>query len=81
MEPVICQIIKMNCIFIDKECAHFSMKRIDETWMYYEEIIARRFPGYCLDNEYLFIECKSDITVSMDELLSLFRSKDIERYE
>lgn len=29
----------MNCFYIDKECAKYSMKRIDETWMTYEEII------------------------------------------
>jgi len=29
----------------------------------------------------MFIECKSDISISMDELLGLLKSKDIDRYE
>jgi hypothetical protein len=57
------------------------MKRIDETWNTYEEVIQKRFPGYCLDKEHLFIECKTDISISMDELMSLLKSKDIDRYE
>jgi hypothetical protein len=61
--------------------ARFSMKRIDETWMTYDECIAKKYPGYMLCEKREFIVSKSDVLISMDDLLSLMRSKDIGKYE
>lgn len=55
------------------------MKRIDENWLTFEEKLQKQFPGYYLGADNL-ISNKSDITINLDELLSLFRSKDIAYY-
>jgi hypothetical protein len=61
--------------------AKFSMKRINETWLTYDEILAKNYPGYLLCDKREILVNKSDVLVSMDELLALLRSKDFARYD
>jgi hypothetical protein len=55
----------------------FSMKRIDETWKTYDECVMEKYPGYMLCEKREVLVNKSDVLISMDELLTLMRSKDI----
>lgn len=80
IEPLFTQMIKQNVLYLDRECSRFSLRRIDETWTTYDELLHEKYPGYVLCSERLLICNKSDITVCMDELITLLRSKDLERY-
>ncbi len=55
------------------------MTRIDENWFTFQETLQKKFPGYKLGSDHL-ISNVSDITIDMDELLALLRSKDIGYY-
>lgn len=48
LEPVFTSLAKLNMFYIDKEFARFSIKRINETWLTWEELLIKRFPGYVL---------------------------------
>ena len=78
-EPVFTSLAKLSQFYCDKEYSKFSMQRIDESWMTFGESLQRKFPGYKLGADQL-ISNVSDITINLDELLTLFRSKDIARY-
>lgn len=78
-EPVFTSLAKLSQFYIDPEFSRFSMRRIDETYLTFGEKMQKQFPGYALGNDQL-ISNKSDITINLDELLALFRSKDIARY-
>ena len=53
--------------------------KIDASWFTWQEVILKKYPGYKLGFDQLLSNV-SDITIDLDELLSLFRSKDIDRY-
>ena len=55
------------------------MKRIDESWLNFTETMQKRVPGYAIGTDHL-INNVSDVTVNLDELMSLLRSKDIAKY-
>ena len=79
MEPVFTSLAKLNQFYIDKEFARFSMRRIDASWMTWEEKLQRDFPGYYLGADQI-LHNKSDMIIDLDELLGLLRSRDIARY-
>lgn len=58
----------------------FATRRIDETYLTFTESIAQKFPGYVLDKDG-YIRNAADLTVNLDQLLCLLRSKDLELYE
>jgi hypothetical protein len=78
-EPVFTSLAKLDQFYIDRDYARFSIVRIDDTWRTWSEMMQQRFPGYFLGSDML-IHNKSDISIDMDELLTLFRSKDLARY-
>ena len=80
MEPLFTALMRLNQMYTDKEFVRFSLKRIDETWLTWEEGISTSYPGYFLD-ENLTISNKSDILIDLDEIITLFRSKDISKYQ
>ena len=65
-------------LYIDPNFAKFSSRRIDETYRTFSENLAARWPGYVLSGQHIVNQ--SDRVVHMDDLLSLLRSKDIDRY-
>ena len=65
-------------LFSDANFATFSTRRINDTFKTFSENLQARWPGYVLKNN--FIVPLSDHLVHMDDLLSLLRSKDIDRY-
>jgi hypothetical protein len=79
IEPVFTSLVKLSQFYCDKEYSRFSMTRIDESWFTFQETLQRKFPGYKLGSDHL-ISNVSDITINLDELLALFRSKDIGYY-
>lgn len=81
IEPLFTALLKSDQFFCNKDMSKFSMKRIDNTWATYSEMIQNRYPGYLMDEQFNLIECKSDVLISMDELLDLLRSKNLNRYE
>ena len=78
-EPVFTSLAKLSQFYCDKEFAKFSMRKIDDSWYTFGENLQKRFPGYQLGSDHL-ISNVSDITIDLDELMGLFRSKDLERY-
>ena len=78
-EPVWTTLIKLSQFYVDKDFAKFSTKRIDDTYMTWDEMMQKKYPGYVLGNDCI-INNQSDILINLDELLALFRSKDIARY-
>jgi hypothetical protein len=78
-EPVFTSLAKLSQFYCDKEFARFSMRRIDESYMTFAELIQKKYPGYAINNEGL-INNVSDITIDLDELIPLLRSKDLARY-
>ena len=79
LEPVFTSLAKLNQFYCDKEFARFSMRRIDDSWYTWDELLSKKFPGYYLDDSQIICN-KSDVTIDLDELIGLFRSKDIARY-
>lgn len=55
------------------------MVKIDDTYGSFLETVQQRFPGYRLGADQI-ISNVSDVTINLDELMGLLRSKDIARY-
>ena len=51
-----------------------------EGYILFSENMANRYPGYCLDSKG-HIVASTDTQINLDELLAIFRSKDISKYE
>ena len=66
-------------VFIDSNFATFSTRRINDTFKTFSENMAARWPGYVLKGNFIMPE--NDHLVHMDDLLTLLRSKDIDRYQ
>ena len=71
---------RSDMFYLDKSFSRVSLKKIDETYEYFNASIQRKWPGYVL-NTRGYIENKSDIVVNVDEHFALMRSNDIARYE
>ena len=78
-EPIFTSLAKLSQFYCDKEFCRFSMRRIDDNFLTFGEIIGKRFPGYVLQDQGIIVNV-SDITIDLDELLPLLRSKDIAKY-
>ena len=70
---------RLDMLYIDPNFAKFSTRRIDETYRTFSENMALRWPGYVLSGEK--IVNSTDRLVHLDDLLSLLRSKNVDRYE
>ena len=57
------------------------MRKIDDTWMTFTEGMAKKYPGFCLDKEKIFLYNKTAVEIDLNEMKALFASKDIGRYE
>lgn len=49
LEPVFTSLAKLNQFYCDREFAKFSMKKIDDSWHTWDELLAKKYPGYVLD--------------------------------
>jgi len=78
-EPVFTSLAKLSQFYCNKEYSKFSVKRIDDGWLTFAENIEKNYPGYNLGADNL-ISNVSDITIDLDELMALLRSKDFVRY-
>lgn len=70
---------RCDMVYIDPNFCKFSTRRIDDTYRTFSENMAIKWPGYVLEGQH--IVNSTDRLVHLDDLLSLFRSKDIDRYE
>ena len=73
------EISKRDFFYNEPHYQKHSLVRLDG-YMTFSENLASRYPGYMLDKEGLCVP-KTDPTVNLDELMTLFRSKNIARYE
>ena len=79
-EPVITNMARQDYMYCDNEFTRFSRVRL-EGYLTFSENLAKRYPGYMLDQKTHLIVPTTDHRVNVDELFALFRSKDVERYE
>ena len=66
--------------YCDENFAKFSYRRINENYKTFSENLREKFPGYIMAKS-AHIMPSTDITVHLDDLLSLLRSNDLARYE
>ena len=78
-EPVLAQMGRYDYVYCDPNFARFSLVRL-EGYLLFSENMANRYPGYCLDS-FGHIVPSTDTQINLDELLALFRSKDIAKYQ
>ena len=79
-EPVITNMARYDYFYCDNDFTKFSRVRL-EGYLTFSENMAKRYPGYMLDTKTNEIFPSTDHRVNVDELFTLFRSKDIARYE
>lgn len=79
MEPVYTRMIKQSYLYLDDSCAKVSNRRIDPSYRTFAENLAEKYPGYAI-NEHSLIVNKSDLTINLDQLVSLLKSKDLNAY-
>ena len=79
-EPVITNMARLDYFYIDNDFAKYSRFRL-EGYHTFTENIQRRYPGYMLDLKTNRIVSSTDRKVNLDDLLALFRSKDLAKYE
>ena len=79
-EPLFCLCARHDNVYIDSNFAKFSTRRVDDTYKTFSENLQLRFPGYMLAKSGHLMN-KSDREIQMDDLLTLLRSKDIDRYQ
>lgn len=79
VDPIWTLLARGDRVYCDQFFARFSVKRIDDSWMTFSELIQFKYPGYILDNRHM-IANKSDICVNLEDLIELLRSKDIAKY-
>jgi len=81
MEPICANAVRYDMIYINESLSKFSMVKLNDEYMKYTEGIAKKFAGFCLDSNRLWIISKSAIKIDIEQLKELFSSKDIDRYE
>ena len=80
MEPVFTRMIKMDFIFLNKDMMRFSNVRIDDSWKKYHEILNEKYVGFVLSKNMKTLEDKTDFQISMDSLIGLLKSTDLDEY-
>ena len=80
MEPVFTRMIKMDFIFLNKDMMRFSTVRIDDSWKKYHEILNEKYVGFVLSKNMKTLEDKTDFQISMDRLIGLLKSTDLDEY-
>jgi len=79
-EPLFTLVARQDYVYIDANFAKFSTRRVDDTYRTFSENLAIKWPGYMLAKSGHIMN-STDRLVSMDSLLNLLRSKNIDRYE
>ena len=77
-ESLFAMACRCDMVYCDSNFATFSTRRVNDTFRTFAENLALKWPGYVLQGQH--IVNSTDRLVHMDDLLSLFRSKDIDRY-
>ena len=79
-EPIFTLAARHDFFYIDENFSKFAARRIDDSYKTFSENLSQKFPGYEMARS-AHILPKTDITVHLDDLLALLRSKDLARYE
>lgn len=72
--------IRRDLFYCDKYMARYSLTKIDEDYELFSVVMAKKYPGYVLDQRFMFVN-QSDVSVEIDALVSLLKSKDVATYE
>ena len=70
---------RWDYFYVSNDMAKFSVRRL-EGYLTFSENLAARYPGYLLDSKG-FIVPSTDHKINLDELMSLLRSKEIQKYK
>jgi hypothetical protein len=80
IEPIFTLACRLDYFYADPNFGLYSTRKCDETFKTFSQNMADRWPGYVLQKSgHIFNS--TDRLIHMDDLLSLLRSKDIDRYE
>ena len=78
-EPIFTLAARHDHFFIDENFAKFSTHRVNDNYRTFSENLALKWPGYVMAKS-AHIVPERDHYVHLDDLLSLLRSSDIDRY-
>ena len=76
---IFADLARKDYFYNDSQFQKHSLVRLDG-YLLWSENITKRYPGYMLTQEGTILPT-TEITVNLDDLLALLRSKEIEKYE
>jgi hypothetical protein len=47
-EPVFTSLVKLGQLYVDKDYARYSIRRLDSSWLTWNEMMEQKYPGYIL---------------------------------
>lgn len=53
IDPLFCALFKTDTFYANNECNRYSIKKINDDYNLYSEGMAKKFPGYKVDKNYL----------------------------
>ena len=80
VDPVFANFLRSNTVYANPDCTKYSLTKLDETYMKFNEGIERRYPGYALDDNFLVVN-KNDIAINFDEIKKVFLLTELGTYE
>lgn len=78
-EPIFTLAARYDHFYIDENFAKFSVRRINSDYRTFSENLAMKWPGYIMSKSANILP-ETDLLVNVDDLLSLLRSSDLDRY-
>ena len=80
MHCVLARMSRLDAFYCDKHFAAFSRVRLPG-YFTFSENLARKYPGFILNDTTGLIENLSNLEINLDTLLGLLKSKDLDNYE
>lgn len=69
-------------MYANNDGTKYSITKVSEEYFKFTEGINHKFPGYSLTSTHTpVLKNDSDTDIDLEELVKLFKSKDLERYE
>jgi hypothetical protein len=76
-DPAFTILFKTGAIYTNSDTSKWSIRKLDDSWVTYEEGVKSKYPGYDYDEKYT-LKNIDDLTINFEELREFLLSKDLD---
>jgi hypothetical protein len=78
-DPLFAVLFRNSAFYANQDATKYSMRRINDQYTLFSEMIQMQYPGYTLDSDFL-MECSTDTSIDLVDLKKLLVSKNLDHY-